>query len=154
MKKTIELNLQSGLDGMIFLGDGLAGARKIADEYKLNFYGVAGNCDSDVNYADKNVFEQMLEFDGVRILIMHGHKYSVKSGTGVAEAYALAKGADILMYGHTHIRDERTLPPSDGKGRLYIFNPGSIFLPDDGRCSFGLCELRDGQILLSHGFAN
>lgn len=154
MKKAIGLNLDAGLDGMIFLGDGYSGAKQVADEFKLDFYGVAGNCDSGVDYSDKNIFERMLEFDSKRILITHGHKYAVKSGCGVLEAYARSKGADIVMYGHTHIRDEHILPPSDGKGRLYVFNPGSIFLPDDGRMAFGLCELRDGQVLLSHGFMN
>ena len=152
MNKAISLNIDAGLDGMIFLGDGLSGAKQTANEFSLPLYAVAGNCDIGVNVADKHTDEQLLTFDGVKVLICHGHRYHVKSGTEFAERYAQSHCADVLMYGHTHKRDERYIPPSDEYPHaMYVFNPGSITLPDNGIYSFGLLEVKNGNILLSHG---
>ncbi|MCI8388301.1 MAG: YfcE family phosphodiesterase [Clostridiales bacterium] len=152
MNKAINLNIGAGLDGIIFLGDWLTGAKETAAEHGLTLYAVAGNCDFNVNVTNKHTYEQLLEFDGKRILICHGHRYHVKSGTDVAERYAQSHLADVLMYGHTHTRDERYIPPSDEYPHaMYVFNPGSISLPDNGIYSFGLMEIKDGNILLSHG---
>ena len=148
MRKAIEANLGAGLDGMIFLGDGLAGAKQTAADFGLTLYAVAGNCDAGVDVTKSETYERMLEFDGIKVLILHGHRNFVKNDLMYAETYARKKGADVLLYGHTHIRDDRYV--NEGRG-LYVFNPGSITLPKDDFMSFGLMELRDGQIMLSHG---
>ena len=151
MRRALERNRGTGLDGMIFLGDGIRGAKALAAETGLPLYAVAGNCDSGVNVTDNSTYEQLLEFDGVKILIVHGHKYMVKLTGDVLNARAREVGADVVLYGHTHRKNDNYLPAEDGKKPLRVFNPGSIGLPPDGVNSFGLLEIKDGMIYLSHG---
>ncbi|MBQ8508841.1 MAG: YfcE family phosphodiesterase [Clostridia bacterium] len=144
---------QADTDGVIFLGDGLREFRKTAAEFpKLDVHAVAGNCDFDVSLADQKAFEQFFELEGFRIMITHGHRHFVKMGTDYIADYARQKGADVVLFGHTHQRLETWLPPvKDGEKGLYLFNPGSITLPKDDRLSYGVLTIRNGQILLSHG---
>lgn len=151
MYKALKTNISAGLEGMIFLGDGLKDAVQVAGATGVKLFSVAGNCDFGVDMTKKSTYEQLYDFDGKKVLIMHGHRYSVKSGIEAAADYARAKSADVLLFGHTHNRIETYLPPCDGKKALYLFNPGSITLPNDGICSFGLMEIRKDGILLSHG---
>ena len=145
------LSMHKSCDGVLFLGDCLRdviGVRGVIS--------VRGNCDGSL-MSDGTPTEQMMCFDGVRILVMHGHTHSVKSGTDRAIAYALAKGADVLVYGHTHVPDERYYPAgSEIAGEIterpiYVFNPGSLGAPHDGRPSFGVIQIKNGAVLLSHG---
>ena len=84
----------------------------------------------------------------------HGHKYGVKRGIEVAAEAAIRKGADLLLYGHTHVPMEKYIPQGETVGDvilpkpLRIFNPGSL---GDSEGSFGVIEIRGGSILMSHG---
>lgn len=139
-----------GIDGVIFLGDLYSDIENIEKEYPLiSVYAVAGNCDFGSKYLSPIYQERMIDADGIRILLVHGHRQFVKSGTSVLEAYARSKGADVVLFGHTHERCEKYI--SDGEKPLYIFNPGSAALPRDGVPSFGVLTIQKGQILLSHG---
>lgn len=142
--------------GFLFLGDGL----RDLDQTLFSSNGsalvcVRGNCDSFVSDVRE---ETMLDLGGVRLLLMHGHRYSVKSGLDRALAYASERGADALLFGHTHLAEERYFPEgdelSDGT-RLarptWAFNPGSLGEPRDGKPSYGLLQIRNGQMLFSHG---
>ena len=151
MREALKRNRTTQLDGIIFLGDGLKSAKELADETGIPLYAVAGNCDFDVDTAKKSTYEKLLEFDGVKVLIMHGHKYMVKLTGDIVNNYAKSLDADLLLYGHTHRRTDIYLPCEGGKKALRIFNPGSIALPQDGVNSFGLLEINGGKIYLSHG---
>ena len=104
-------------DGVLFLGDCLRDAELLQESSaSLKIETVPGNCD----WGSLDEPERLIELDGVRILMMHGHTRGVKyDGT---RAYYAAKemGADVLLYGHTH------QPLVDYDGTLYIMNPGSI----------------------------
>ena len=149
-----------GIDGIIFLGDvctdvdydGILRRQPELAETCLWFtlprYVVAGNCDGEGKYLDPEYHERMLELDGVRVLILHGHRQSVKSGTSELEAYARRQRADVVLFGHTH---ERYYQYVDGIKPLHIFNPGAVTMPRDGIPSFGTLTIKNGQILLAHG---
>ena len=102
---------------VLFLGDGVADAEKMREEYPaLPIFTVPGNCD----WGSLDEPERLIELDGVRILMLHGHTRGVKyDGT---RAYYAAKeiDADVLLYGHTH------QPVVDYDGTTYTMNPGSI----------------------------
>ena len=133
-------------DGVLFLGDGLADLDRVRAVYPdLAITAVAGNCDFSAKYLAAEWREKLITPDGVRVLMMHGHHHGVKYGTSDAAAYARAKGADVLLFGHTHEPMARTV---DG---LHIFNPGSAFSPREGEPTFGRLTIRNGQVLLSHG---
>lgn len=76
---------------------------------------VCGNCDGFTETPDQRV----LRVEGRRILMMHGHRYHVKQSYGGAVFAAQEQGADILLFGHTHI------PFCQDMDGLWVMNPGS-----------------------------
>ena len=129
---------------LLFCGDGLADIGSVAREFpRVITTAVRGNCDwlSDVPE------ELFFTVDGVRILMMHGHTYSVKGGLGAALSYAKSKEAHILLFGHTHVPYSEYV--SDAK--VTLFNPGSIAERSQEGYSYGVLEIREGEYLLSHG---
>ena len=69
--------------------------------------------------------EDELCFDvcGHRIFLAHGHRYGVHGGTWRIVEAAKELGADIAVYGHTHV-------PDYGKEEgVLVINPGSIAKP-------------------------
>ncbi len=133
-------------DAILFLGDGLSDTDRLSLGHS-QLFAVRGNCDL---YWDPSVkTEELLSFEGHRILITHGHHYGVKGGLGALIAHAAECGADVVLFGHTH-EPICTVIPADKTpiGRpMHLFNPGSI--GQDG--SFGTLTLRGGDVLLSHG---
>lgn len=145
MCDVIERSL-SGLDGIIFLGDNYDDIEIIREKYpRLDIYAVAGNCDASPIYRTPDYLERTAVFDGVRVLMVHGHAHGVKWGLGEIEAYARRKGINVVLFGHTH---ERYDSYRDG---IHLFNPGSVSEPRDGTASFGVLTVQNGQVLLSHG---
>ncbi len=144
-------------DAILFLGDGRSDILR-ADIQGANIFCVRGNCDVTTVYDEDDFSsERLLTFDGVKIFMTHGHVYDVGYGTDRAAAAAAAEGADILLYGHTHIADDRILPAGTAvcgvllQKPLHIFNPGSVSQPRRGCASFGTLELRRGVIITGHG---
>ena len=138
-------------DAVIFLGDGLSDLSIIASEdgwEEIPVYSVAGNCDGASCFLDDVPEVRVVTLGGCRIVMMHGHTYDVKRGNVAALCYALAQGADVLLYGHTH------LPVSEhrciGDRTVVVGNPGSLGHPFDGRePTFGMLTVRDGKPLFS-----
>ncbi|MBQ8388769.1 MAG: metallophosphoesterase [Clostridia bacterium] len=132
-------------DAVIFLGDGLRDLDRV-DTGAAELYCVRGNCDFAAFGEEE---EQTVILGGKRIFMTHGHLYGVKSGYGLAIAHAISRGADILLFGHTHEPYlQRIEKGSEVGGRilereLYVFNPGSL---RDGR--FGTMTVVGGQIIL------
>ena len=97
---------------------------------------VPGNCDGWTGMSER----LLLEREGVRILLAHGHRWHVKSGVGAALADARACGADILLYGHTHravcSREE------DGLWRVNPGTAGGVYAP----ATYGVLMLENGKI--------
>lgn len=135
---------------VFFLGDGL---RDLPEADRCPILPVKGNCDVFTLFDVDPAPEERLEFfGGKRILSMHGHTRSVKSGIMGAAAAGLEANADIVLFGHTHTPLEYRIPAGEKMfGRvlerpLYLFNPGSI-----GAGEFGVITLQNGEVLLSHG---
>ena len=97
---------------------------------------VPGNCDGWTGMSDR----LLLEREGVRILLTHGHRWHVKSGAGGALADARACGAQILLYGHTHqavcSREE------DGLWRINPGTVGGVYAP----ATYGVIVLDKGTV--------
>lgn len=134
-------------DICFFLGDGLKDLDKVAWMFpKVAFLTVAGNCDWYTEGLEK---EAVFVMEGRRVLYLHGHTAFVKSGIGGAIAMARRLDADVLLYGHTHEPYEGC--DTQGEKPLYIMNPGSIGESFDGRPHYGILDIRENGILLSHG---
>lgn len=122
-------------DAVIHLGDHASDALVIEREYpRLPVCRVRGNCDRcETDVQD----EAVIEWEGVKILATHGHRYSVKSGL-LSLCYAAAQaGARIALFGHTH---DPYCEESEG---LWLLNPGAC-----GRLfpSYGIIEIENGTV--------
>lgn len=150
------LDSQHGIDALIFLGDGLADLER-ADAYSrgLGVFAVKGNCDSfSLRVREIAPEESVINLDGYRFLLMHGHTRGVKYGLTNAIYAAREREADILLFGHTHECLEKYIPEGEEyslEKPLRIFNPGSLGASGDGYGYFGLIEIRKNGILMSHG---
>ena len=82
---------------------------------KYNVVYVDGNCDR----FDDNL-ERIIELDGKKILITHGHMYNVKYSYQNLYYRAKENECDYVFFGHTH---EKALFNHDG---ITFINPGSL----------------------------
>ena len=135
---------------ILFLGDGLRDVDSLEDG-QTPWYAVRGNCDW---FGGERPEEIVMALSGHTLLLTHGHKYAVKSGTGALLAHAAQVGADLVLYGHTHMPHLQRIEAGEIvsgaplKRPIYLFNPGSIGGYD---ASFGTLTLRENGALFSHG---
>ena len=135
------------IDQLIHLGDVEGGAERIRE--------LAGDAPAAIIAGNNDFFcdlpnERIFTLGGHRIFMTHGHGYFVHSGTLYLKREARKKGADIVMFGHTH------KPYMEEDNELLVLNPGSLSLPrqeghrptyivmeiaDDGQISYELCYL-------------
>ena len=128
---------------VFFLGDGLSDLSLIREPSRA-FFSVVGNCDF---FTDGSPEVEEVTLLGRKIVLTHGHRYGAKSGEEGLLSLAHSRGADILLYGHTHRQSERTV--YDGERRVILFNPGSIAEGD-----FGILTLTERDTLFSHGHSD
>ncbi len=118
---------QNGLDLVIHLGDNEDdGVIVMKDFPKIAFLSVLGNCDyHSFSYSSK--YYGFFTAESRRLFYTHGHKYNVKYGTDMIVSNARLNGADIVLFGHTHIPfvEERN-------NGMLIVNPGSLMFPRSG----------------------
>lgn len=108
------------LDAVLHAGDETSDAAWLSERIRCPVYAVAGNWDTpSPAYPDVLVLSQF----GPTVLLTHGHRLQVKSGLTPLAQTALARGAQIAIYGHTHIAEI-----SQVSGTLCI-NPGSLSQP-------------------------
>lgn len=123
---------------VFFLGDVVRDVEEIMPDFPdRRFHIVHGNCDYFSNYPDFDI----IELPGVTVYMTHGHRHAVKSGLdGIFEA-AKNAGANVALYGHTHIA------AIDYKDGVYLINSGSLALPRDGKPSYAVIDITDKGIL-------
>ncbi|QVK18986.1 metallophosphoesterase [Mycoplasmatota bacterium] len=107
----------------------------------LNHYkSVNGNCD-DHMFPNEYIFT----VENKKILVVHGHYHSVKYNLNSLYFYALEKGADVVLYGHTHF------PSVYQYEDITFINPGSILGNRGirGR-SYAVLEIKNGKLDVKH----
>lgn len=150
-------------DALIFAGDGIAELAAIADESCDNsdfqkfippvIAAVEGNNDQDFypfrNYLSDSPYyietqiplNQSLTICGHNIFVTHGHRFSLYDGVDSLVETAAECGAEIAVFGHTHIAMECLY-----SGNVYIVNPGSCSLPRGFQPpTFALMKLKKNQ---------
>ena len=83
----------SSADVLLFLGDGEGDLREITEEFKGEVYAVRGNCDMRGLYPE----ERLIELQGKKIFMCHGHRYGVKYGYNSIFYRGKEVGADIVV---------------------------------------------------------
>lgn len=101
---------------------------------------VRGNCDNERDTPE----ETLLELEGIRILLTHGHRQRVKLSLDSLWFSAREKGATLALFGHTHVAFHAE------KDGVTLFNPGSIGEPRRGGPSYGIVRLSGGTASCEH----
>jgi hypothetical protein len=107
------------LDRVIHLGD-VEGSEYVIQE--------AAGCPVDIVAGNNDFFsdlpsEKILQIGQYNVMITHGHRYYIGMGNEMLKREAIAQGADIVMYGHTH------RPVIDISPNIIAINPGSLSYP-------------------------
>ncbi|MBR5897586.1 MAG: metallophosphoesterase [Lachnospiraceae bacterium] len=108
---------------------------------------VTGNND----YGSPLSSVEEFEFDGYQVLLTHGHRDGVYYGTDRLMYKAAELGANIVIYGHTHMPSVEYDPDL----HVWAVNPGSLSLPrqDGRRPSFAIMETdRFGEVHFTVNF--
>jgi len=94
---------------------------------------VRGNCDRSSQGLDIDEFV----LGGKRFFMTHGHLYGVKTGISSIINAASCRGADVLLFGHTHIAYH------DVFEGIAIVNPGSSGM---GGKTYAVLDLEGGVV--------
>ena len=125
-------------DLFIHLGDGaqeLAAVKKIYPNVK--WLQTPGNCDYASGEASVGFYGCMK----ARIFYTHGHIYCVKYGLDALLTAGQEVGANMILYGHTHI------PHVKHENRVYLMSPGSLGQPRGGGRTYGVLDVSDSEIV-------
>ena len=124
-------------DWVAHLGDFYEDAEALAEEFpQIPFYIVPGNCDK---YRSGGLQPGILcpSFGGVRFYMAHGHDHRVKMTLSMLVADGQRAGAQVALYGHTHVADLHQ------EGNLWVVNPGSC---GHAGGTAALIEVKDGCV--------
>ena len=88
---------------------------------------IAG-CEFEVVSGNNDFFtilpkERVLDIKGNKILVTHGHYYSVSAGYERLAEEAASRGCNMAFFGHTH------LPYMGEMNGVFLVNPGSLTYP-------------------------
>ena len=123
---------------VFFLGDMVSDIEEIMPEYPdRNFHIVRGNCDHFCNYPTFDI----IKYENATVFFTHGHTYSVKSGIDGILSAAKGVGANVALYGHTHVAYTGY---HDG---VYLINSGSLALPRTSAASYAVIDVTKNGIL-------
>ena len=124
----------SEYDMIIHLGDYSADAARLERLYKnVTVVSVCGNNDFP---SPSSPAECEIEIDGVKLFLTHGHKYGVKFGYERIYLRALELGAQVVLFGHTHV------PICEKEDGVLMLNPGGY---NSNSRSVGIIEIDDGK---------
>ncbi len=124
---------QPSADVVVFLGDGeneFDEAKKIINTPRV--YAVRGNND----WYSSLPQSQIIEVNGVRIYLTHGHGESVKYGTSILKSTVKSNNCTLGLYGHTHVQNYEY---DDG---IHVFCPGAICHEE-----YGVVDITDKGIM-------
>jgi len=132
------------LDLLLHAGDHFNDAAKVAEGLGLapeKVHAVVGNCDM----GQRGPEECVLDVEGVRILLVHGHRFDVKSTLQRVFYKAEEIGAHVVIFGHSHV------PVSLWERGVLLFNPGSYSEPRvQGPATCGLLIVEAGSVQAEH----
>lgn len=116
------VNKLEGIELLVHLGDNVQDIKEIQKYYKGKIINVKGNCDFSVDIPSEKI--EIIE--NKKFFITHGNRYDVKYDISRLRYRALEVGAEVVLYGHTHISK---ISFEDG---IWFINPGSPAVPRDG----------------------
>ncbi len=120
-------------DMILHLGDHHTDCRELRKKFPdIPLRAVKGNCDLA---GETELDEFICEY--LRIMMVHGHRFSVKYSLDSLITNAMYKDVDILLYGHTHVAHTQEF---EG---MHIINPGSV---GASRATYCVLEIDSGKV--------
>ena len=123
---------------IIHLGDCIEDIELLKENFNGKVYAVEGNCDNLNKYPK----EDSIEVNGKKIYFTHGDLYGVKKGLDNLMRKGKEIGADVVLFGHTHV------PFKEEKNGMLLMNPGSIAKPVLRDRCIGFIEIDDDGNLI------
>lgn len=125
----------SDVDLIIHAGDHWSDAKELENYFPdIPIKYVKGNCDFSLASI-----EELIEFEGKKIFVTHGHMYNVKAEPDRYDTIRKRGGelgAHVIVFGHTHI------PCNINLGNITLINPGSVKYTKN----FGVIEFDNDKI--------
>lgn len=137
------------IDYLIHAGDVSGDEQEIRESVSCPVKIVSGN--NDFSFSLKK--EEEFDICDHHFLLLHGHREGVYYGTDRLSYKASEYGADVVIFGHTHV-------PSieyDEELGIWIVNPGSLTFPRQGdrRPTFLLMEIdNEGELHFTLNFVD
>lgn len=126
-------------DMVIHCGDVTGSEYALSSGVECPVHMVSGNND----YFSDLPKELELEVEGYNVWVTHGHHYYVSMGDERIKSEAIARGFDIVLFGHTH------RPMVDIDDDIIAVNPGSLSYPrqEDHIPTYAILEIdEEGEI--------
>ena len=128
-----EENRFEGVELILHTGDMCNDGTYLEEITGIKVIGVNGNSDPVYSACE---MEMILELEGYKILLTHGHRYGVKGSNDRLFYRGKEVGADIVVFGHSHI------PLTIEEEQMLLLNPGSIGFPRGlSKKSYGIVTL-------------
>lgn len=124
-------------DYVFHLGDYVNDIAFMRPELGEKLITVRGNGD----LFNKAPDEKVVEIEGVKLFLTHGHKYRVKSTLQNLGQETLAYDCRAALYGHTH------LSGIESYGGVQLINPGSFHAPKSGVNSYCYLIVWKGKVI-------
>lgn len=124
------------VDVVIHLGDCTSDVKEIAKRFNGRIISVRGNCD----YTSSAPSELIVEIEGIKFFITHGHNYGVKQGIDYLKKIAVDKSINIALFGHTHKSYVAC------EGGIWYINPGSAAQARDRVETIAMIELKQCEV--------
>ena len=133
------------VSAVVHLGDCVSDVAAAKLRYPhLPFYIVPGNCDAHSCRDMPDSADFCL--GGRKIILTHGHRFGVKDSYDLISRWARENGADVCLFGHTH------MPDIFYEGKCLMFSPGSLTRPRIGRPSYGVVSITRNGVAGRHVF--
>lgn len=118
------LEREGNVDMLLHLGDVEGEEQYIEQVSKCRCHMIAGNNDWFSGLSK----DKEIQIGDYKVWMTHGHNYMVNMDTERLRVAAMARGVDVVLFGHTH------KPYLDVESKPVVINPGSISYPrQDGR---------------------
>ena len=142
------LGMHPDAEYCFFLGDGLLDFERVKEAFPgICCAAVKGNCDVFSLMSGNAVESCTLDIGGKRIYLCHGHRHSVKSSPDTLEYFCAENQIDIAFFGHTHTPYEKYVTAFEKP--FYVFNPGTVGGIGARCATYGILEIKNGEILYS-----
>ncbi len=151
MLHAVKLHIAAGpVARIVHLGDGYRDFSLIRERYPdIPMTQVAGNGEDVLFGAHPPIpYSEIFTEGGITFFATHGHRLQVKNDLENAANAGARAGADVVLFGHTHVAEDTRMDTIYGK-KVRLINPGSAGSGYKPR--YAVLEIDNGVLLCGFG---